>query len=57
MLVELDLEDRIRFAYVRLGGHREGAEWGYLDLAELADLAEVLIPSQVTAIDGGGMCT
>ncbi len=36
---------------MRLGGHREGAEWGYVNLAELA---EVFIPGRVTAVDGGG---
>ncbi len=54
-LVELDLEDRIGFAYVPLSGHRVGAEWGYVDLADLADLAEVFIPGQVTAVGGGGI--
>ncbi len=49
-LVELDLEDRIAFGYVRLGGHPDGAEWGYVDLAELA---EVFVPGQAIAIEGG----
>jgi hypothetical protein len=37
-LVELDLEDRIGFGYVRLSAHPDGAEWGYVDLAELAGI-------------------
>ena len=38
MLVEFNPEDRIAFGYVRLGGQPEGAEWGYVDLDELAQV-------------------
>jgi hypothetical protein len=50
VLVELDFEDRVEFGYVRLGAHPEGAEWGYVDLVELAEL---FVAGHVTAIEGG----
>ncbi len=51
-LVELDVEDRIAFGYVRLASHPDGAEWGYVDLE---DLAQVFVQGHVRAIEGDGV--